>query len=96
MRRLFGQTANTPGAVNLLRKYYAALPQPQGDLALAKAFAAAGDPVSAAVYAQRVYYKLSGCERGLRRPTRWRRVWSRNWEISIRHAMGDAMLWDVR
>ncbi len=52
----FGQTANTAGAVNLLRKYYAALPQPQGDLALAKAFAAAGDPVSAAVYAQRVYY----------------------------------------
>src|SRR5258705_2772124 len=51
-----GQTANTAGAVSLLRKYYAALPQPQGDLALAKAFAAAGDPVSAAVYAQRVYY----------------------------------------
>src|SRR4029079_2342617 len=52
----FGQTSNTAGAVSLLRKYYAALPQPQGDLALAKAFAAAGDPVSAAVYAQRVYY----------------------------------------
>jgi soluble lytic murein transglycosylase len=52
----FGQTSNTSGAVSLLRKYYAALPQPQGDLALAKAFAAAGDPVSAAVYAQRVYY----------------------------------------
>jgi soluble lytic murein transglycosylase len=52
----FGQTANTAGAVSLLRKYYAALPQPQGDLALARAFAAASDPVSAAVYAQRVYY----------------------------------------
>jgi soluble lytic murein transglycosylase len=52
----FGQTANTTAAVSLLRKYYAGLPQPQGDLALAKAFAAAGDPVSAAVYAQRVYY----------------------------------------
>jgi soluble lytic murein transglycosylase len=52
----FGQTANTSGSVSLLRKYYAALPQPQGDLALAKAFAAAGDAVSAAVYAQRVYY----------------------------------------
>ena len=52
----FGQTSNTAGAVSLLRKYYAALPQPQGDLALAKAFAAAGDPVSAAVYAQRVYF----------------------------------------
>ncbi|MEO8053287.1 MAG: transglycosylase SLT domain-containing protein [Acidobacteriota bacterium] len=52
----FGQTANASGAVSLLRKYYAALPQPQGDLALAKAFAAAGDTVSAAIYAQRVYY----------------------------------------
>jgi len=56
-----GQAANTSGAttrgaVSLLRKYYAALAQPQGDLALAKAFAAAGDPVSAAIYAQRVYY----------------------------------------
>jgi soluble lytic murein transglycosylase len=52
----FGQTTDTSRAVSLLRKYYSALPQPQGDLALAKAFAAAGDPVSAAVYAQRVYY----------------------------------------
>jgi soluble lytic murein transglycosylase len=52
----FGQTANAPASAALLRKYYGALPQPQGDLALAKAFAAAGDPVSAAVYAQRVYY----------------------------------------
>jgi soluble lytic murein transglycosylase len=51
-----GQTSNTAGAVSILRKYYTALPQPQGDLALAKAFAAAGDPVSAAVYTQRVYY----------------------------------------
>jgi len=51
-----GKTSSTAAAVSLLRKYYAALPQPQGDLALAKAFAAAGDPVSAAVYAQRVYY----------------------------------------
>jgi len=51
-----GSAANTAAAVSLLRKYYTSLPQPQGDLALAKAFAAAGDPVSAAVYAQRVYY----------------------------------------
>jgi len=50
------QTGNYSAAVSLLRKYYAALAQPQGDLSLAKAFAAAGDPVSAAVYAQRVYY----------------------------------------
>ena len=52
----YQQTANTSAAVTLLRKYYTAIPQPQGDLAMAKAFAAAGDPVSAAVYAQRVYY----------------------------------------
>jgi soluble lytic murein transglycosylase len=43
-------------AVEILRKNYALLPQPQGDLALATAFAAAGDAVSAAVYNQRVYY----------------------------------------
>lgn len=43
-------------ALDLLRKRYAALPQPQGDLAMAEAFAAAGDRVSAAVYFQRVYY----------------------------------------
>ena len=52
----FEQTGNTSGAVNLLRRYYAALPQPQGDLSMAQAFAAAGDTVSAAIYAQRVYY----------------------------------------
>ena len=43
-------------AVDVLRKNYNALPQPQGDFALATAFEAAGDSVSAAVYDQRVYY----------------------------------------
>ncbi|HEY4363126.1 MAG TPA: transglycosylase SLT domain-containing protein [Bryobacteraceae bacterium] len=43
-------------AVEILRKNYATLPQPQGDLGLANAFDAAGDSVSAAIYAQRVYY----------------------------------------
>ena len=47
---------NPRDALNLLRKYYASLPQPAGDLAMAKAFVAGGDAVSAAVYAQRVYY----------------------------------------
>src|SRR6266853_6796387 len=47
---------NTQDALSLLRRYYAALPQPAGDLAMAKAFAANGDSVSAAIYAQRVYY----------------------------------------
>jgi len=39
-----------------LKKNYAVLAQPQGDLAMASAFAGAGDPVSAAIYNQRVYY----------------------------------------
>jgi soluble lytic murein transglycosylase len=56
---------NTPGnnprsaagdAVALLRKNYAALPQPQGDATIAKALAAAGDSLNAAVNYQKVYY----------------------------------------
>jgi soluble lytic murein transglycosylase len=47
-------------AVDILRKNYAVLPQPQGDLALATAFTAAGDLVSGAVYNQRVYYGFPG------------------------------------
>ncbi len=48
--------AGAKEAVDLLRKNYAALPQPQGDLLLAQAFASSGDSVSAAIYNQRVYY----------------------------------------
>ena len=43
-------------ALDVLRAHSAVLPQPQGDLAMAVAFAAADDGVSAAVYYQRVYY----------------------------------------
>ena len=43
-------------AVEILRKNYATLPQPAGDLVMANAFEAAGDAVSAAIYYQRVYY----------------------------------------
>jgi soluble lytic murein transglycosylase len=43
-------------ALDVLRKNYATLPQPKGDLALALTFGAAGDSVSAAAYFQRVYY----------------------------------------
>jgi soluble lytic murein transglycosylase len=50
------QNGGAKAAVELLRKNYAVLPQPQGDLALARAFAAEGDAISAAVYNQRVYY----------------------------------------
>jgi soluble lytic murein transglycosylase len=52
----FGENGQTKQAVDILRAHYAALAQPQGDLAMANAFAAAGDRVSAAVYFQRVYY----------------------------------------
>ncbi|HEY1756198.1 MAG TPA: transglycosylase SLT domain-containing protein [Bryobacteraceae bacterium] len=52
----FLQNGSAQRAVDLLRKNYAVLPQPQGDLALAQAFSAAGDAVNAAVYDQRAYY----------------------------------------
>src|SRR5579871_6271978 len=54
--RAYLQNGQTKEALDLLRKYYKILPQPQGDLAMASAFAAADDPVNAAVYYQRVYY----------------------------------------
>jgi len=52
----FERSGDNDSATGLLRKNYALLPQPQGDLAMAVAFSAAGDDVSAAVYYQRVYY----------------------------------------
>jgi len=54
--RAYVQNGDTKEALDLLRKHYATLPQPQGDLAMAAAFAGVGDRVSAAVYYQRVYY----------------------------------------
>jgi soluble lytic murein transglycosylase len=50
------QNGDAKAALEILRKNYATLPQPAGDLAMAQAFAAAGDPISAVVYHQRVYY----------------------------------------
>jgi soluble lytic murein transglycosylase len=52
----YEQSGVPNSAVEILRKNYALLPQPQGDLALATAFSLAGDAVNAAVYNQRVYY----------------------------------------
>jgi len=54
--RAYGQDGDTKAALDTLRKNYSTLPQPAGDLAMATAFAAAGDPISAVVYHQRVYY----------------------------------------
>ena len=87
----FGQTANVTGAVSLLRKYYSSLPQPQGDLALAKAFAAAGDPVSAAVYAQRVFYNYPATSESAEADTLAASLESQLGD-QYPPAMGDAML----
>ena len=50
------QNGDTKAALEILRKNYSTLPQPAGDLAMARAFASADDPISAVVYHQRVYY----------------------------------------
>jgi len=47
------QTADAAGAVKLLRDHYAELPQPEGGLALADCYVAAGDPASAADFLER-------------------------------------------
>jgi soluble lytic murein transglycosylase len=58
----YQQSGDAKSAVEILRKNYSTLAQPAGDLALATAFEASGDQVSAAVYFQHVYYgfPLSG------------------------------------
>lgn len=50
------QNGAAKDAVEILRKHYTVLAQPAGDLAMAAAFAGAGDSVSAAIYDQRVYF----------------------------------------
>jgi soluble lytic murein transglycosylase len=54
--RAFEQKGDPNAAVEVLKKYFGTLPQPAGDLALAAAFEAAGDPVNAVAYDQRIYY----------------------------------------
>ena len=54
--RAYSQNGDTNAALEILRKNYATLPQPAGDQAMAQAFAAADDSISAVVYYQRVYY----------------------------------------
>ncbi len=50
------QNGDAKAAIDTLRRNYSALPQPSGDLAMAEAFTAAGDAMSAVVYRERVYY----------------------------------------
>ncbi|HEV8146671.1 MAG TPA: transglycosylase SLT domain-containing protein [Bryobacteraceae bacterium] len=52
------QNSEPAKALEVLRKHYDRLPQPQGDLAMARAFSAAGDSVSAAASYQRVFYNF--------------------------------------
>jgi soluble lytic murein transglycosylase len=47
---------NPKGALELIRKYYDRIPQPEGDLLLGRSFQGAGDLPQAAEYYQRVYY----------------------------------------
>jgi soluble lytic murein transglycosylase len=54
--RAYKELGNPAGSVRVLREYYSQLPQPAGDGLLAACYRAAADLVSAAVYAQRVYY----------------------------------------
>jgi soluble lytic murein transglycosylase len=54
--RAYVQGGDAKAAVDTLRKNYSTLPQPAGDLAMATTFAASGDPISAVVYFERVYY----------------------------------------
>jgi soluble lytic murein transglycosylase len=56
MARAYGLAGDNKAAIEVLRKNYSILPQPAGDLAMALAFAAAGDSTNAVVYHQRVYY----------------------------------------
>jgi soluble lytic murein transglycosylase len=77
-------------AADLLRKNYAALPQPQGDLLLAQAFSASGDAVSAAIYNQRVYYSFpTSAEAALAGPelTRLRALLGNSYPPSMPNAM---------
>ena len=87
----YQMSGDAPDSLNLLRKYYTALAQPAGDLAMAKAFAANGDPVSAAIYAQRVYYGYPSANEAVEAGTLAANLRA---QLSERYppAMGDAML----
>jgi soluble lytic murein transglycosylase len=51
------KTPDAAAAIRLLRSHYADLPQPDGDLALADCYQAAGDLPNAADFYQRVYFQ---------------------------------------
>ncbi len=55
--RAYKQAAKPAQAIDVLREYYARLPQPEGDTLLAECYRASGDLASAAVFYQQVYYQ---------------------------------------
>jgi soluble lytic murein transglycosylase len=60
------QNSEAADAIGILREHYAELPQPEGDLALADAYQAAGDLPHAADFYQRVFYEYPAAEASVR------------------------------
>ena len=55
--RAYKQSAKPAQGIDILREYYARLPQPAGDKLLAECYRASADLASAAVFYQQVYYR---------------------------------------
>jgi len=55
--RAYKQSAKPAQGIDVLREYYARLPQPAGDKLLAECYRASADLASAAVFYQQVYYR---------------------------------------
>ena len=89
--RALEQSGNPRGALEVLRKYYDKLPQPQADMAMAAALAASGDLTSAAVYDQRVYYGFPASSEAAQADSEAAKLRT---QLGDRYppAMGDAML----
>ena len=68
-------------ALQLVKKYYDRIPQPQGDLLLARSFDATGDLPQAAEYYQRVYYNY---------PTAKEATDAANALVDVKGRLGDA------
>ncbi|HEX4170082.1 MAG TPA: transglycosylase SLT domain-containing protein [Bryobacteraceae bacterium] len=68
-------------ALQLVKKYYDRIPQPQGDLLLARSFDATGDLPQAAEYYQRVYYNY---------PTAKEATDAANALVDVKNRLGDA------
>ncbi|MBV8068297.1 MAG: transglycosylase SLT domain-containing protein [Acidobacteriaceae bacterium] len=72
---------NPKQALELVRKYFEKIPQPQADLLLARCFEATGDLAQAAEYYQRVYYDY---------PTAKEATDAANALVTVQQKLGDA------